>query len=245
MNAQVNEPQIGQQTEQETQQENDPVDDSERDPASDFFERPAFFLGEYKEAYDLRREEVFDLLQPKNLFERLHASDIVNSIWEANRLRRITADIVTNARVMALTMLLAPFLNEQYDLATQVARDCYAGEKESKKKAMQHVRRARITNAQVSAQAYLMNSLSITVLDRGIRTREDLRRLLLKQHEKTLRRAEKTKRKQKQPINDAPPIAPEVPTDVSAAESAVSVTADATVPSSGDPPKRIIRRRVA
>jgi hypothetical protein len=194
MDTKENDPHVDQPSGDEP--ESDRLDDEEPASALEFFERPPLLIGECPEAYALLKEEVLDLLKPANLFEKLEALDIVNSIWESNRMRKLSAGIVNNARVSALTLLLAPFFNEDYDAAIQCAQECYAGDKEAKKKALRQVRHFKITNAQISAQAYLINTLPITVLDRGIRNREDLRRSLVKQHNKAARKAEKAKRRQ-------------------------------------------------
>src|SRR5436190_1184971 len=134
MSTKENEPQIDQPSGEAFQQESDRVDDHEPESISEFFEQPALFIGECADAYALLKEEVWDLFKPTNLFEKLEALDIVNSIWESNRMRRVSAGIVNNARVSALTLLLAPFFNEDYNAAIQCAQECYAGDKEAKKK---------------------------------------------------------------------------------------------------------------
>ena len=248
MNTKENDPQLDQPSGDEP--ESDRVDDEQSDLVLDLFARPPLFIGESPEAYDLLQEEVLDLLKPTNLFEKLEAFDIINSVWEASRMRKLSTDIVINARVTALSLLLGPFFNEDYNAAIQCAQECYAGDKEAKKKALQRVRQCKITNAQINAKGYLINSLPITILDRGIRNREDLRRALVKQRDKAARKAEKAKRRQK---NATPHASSTVPATsslharkpgnepVSAGSSNDNAAAKAPRPS--DCPPRNLKRR--
>lgn len=214
---------------------------------AEFLERPALLIGESEKAYEDLLDEVYDLLDPKDLFDRLRATDIANSIWESRRLRMLSADFVTNARVDALALLLGPFLAHDHNAAIACAQACYGNEKKSKLEALEVVRRFKITDAQVNAQAYLMHNLPITIIDRGVTNRENLRRSLVKEHARKLKKAEKAHRRQKQtPFGDTSGMSTMSTLETSAKTSdqaGVNDNATAGAPATMDLPKRNLKRR--
>jgi hypothetical protein len=231
----------------EAQQETQPEWDGTYGGLRYFLERPALLIGEVEQAYEDLLDEVHLETKPEDLFDRLNALDITNSIWEAQRLRMLAADFVTNARVTALTLLLGPFLNEDHNAAIDCAQAIYGGDKKHKAEALKVVRRYKITDAQINAQAYLINNVPITVLDRGIINRENLRRSLVKEHKRKLKKAEKAKRQQKQ----APATSPVAPSEseTMATKSvqpspATTINDNEVASPTPDFPKRNLKRRV-
>ena len=84
------------------------------DPCPDqdgvFFGAPPLVKGEDPTKYQELLETISMTVEPADIFERAFVRTIVNLIWEANRYRRLIADILAAAEQQALERLLRHLL---------------------------------------------------------------------------------------------------------------------------------------
>ena len=75
--------------------------------------RPPLVHGENEGAYAELLSRVRAAVGPKDVLEEFWVRDVVDLSWEAVRLRRMKADVLTAATHKALEQVLAPILNQE------------------------------------------------------------------------------------------------------------------------------------
>jgi hypothetical protein len=73
----------------------------------EFFSRPSLMSGEDAETYAELYAEVDAQVKPRNVFDRMRVSDIVNRLWEQQRFRRATGAVINGNRREALVTILS------------------------------------------------------------------------------------------------------------------------------------------
>jgi hypothetical protein len=73
---------------------------------------PPLIAGESSAGYDELLARVCATLQPSDVLEHIFIRDIVDLVWEVNRLRRLKASLMASAAHEGMTQLLRPLLND-------------------------------------------------------------------------------------------------------------------------------------
>lgn len=152
---------------------------------------PALLESEDKRAYLSLRSEIEQAIDPKDLVGRLRVQDLTDKIWEESRLKHSCAEILAGARVEALGILLQPHYGEDIPRAMRVAQDYFSNESSAQAKAAQTVRRLNITPEMINGTAICLRIEIIQTLDEMRGRRENMRRHLIKDHERQQRRTRK------------------------------------------------------
>jgi hypothetical protein len=87
------------------------------------FGPPPLIEGEDTQAYDEILTQISSAVKPADILEDIWVRDIVDLVWEALRLRRLKANLMTVTAVHGLAELLEPLMGESEaaDLATDWA----------------------------------------------------------------------------------------------------------------------------
>jgi hypothetical protein len=71
------------------------------------FGKPALPPGESRDAYELLRSKVEELLQPENILDALRVQEITDAIWESQRFKRMSDGLIgTGHRQTLATMAM-------------------------------------------------------------------------------------------------------------------------------------------
>jgi hypothetical protein len=68
---------------------------------------PPLLFGESAEQFEHLRAELEQEIKPKGIIERIYLNDVLALMWEIVRLRRIKTNIIRNARLAALEIIIA------------------------------------------------------------------------------------------------------------------------------------------
>jgi hypothetical protein len=177
---------------------------TERETQPDYFSRifgePALLKGESREAYNLLRADVAAILEANDdVISQLRVQEITDSIWEGRRFKRLGTQMVESARVTALQYLLQPACASLARRADLLAHDYYFGKPEDKKVATEIAAELGITADLILGQAIVMSG-EFRLFDRLVDNRATTFKDLLKDHERRLRKAEKRKACQREPV---------------------------------------------
>jgi hypothetical protein len=85
------------------------------------FGPPPLIEGEDARVYDELLTQISTAVKPADILEDIWVRDIVDLVWEALRLRRLKANLMTATAVHGLAQLLEPFMGESD--AEDLARD--------------------------------------------------------------------------------------------------------------------------
>lgn len=80
-------------------------------PVADFTEilsGTCILSGENVEHYNMVHAEVENVMQPKNIIEKMAAKDVADKIWEGQRYKNLEGQLIESARPEALAALLLP-----------------------------------------------------------------------------------------------------------------------------------------
>jgi hypothetical protein len=165
---------------------------------------PALLESEDEQAYLALQSEIEQAIDPKDVFGRIRAQDLTDKIWEERRLKHSYANIIASARVEALGVLLQSHYGEDLLQAMRVAQDYFSNEPSAQEKAAQTIRRLNITPEMINGMAACLRIGIIRTLDEMRGRRENMRRHLMKDHEKQQRKTRK--QTQRRPSDDVTSI---------------------------------------
>ncbi len=172
-------------------------------PLDDWLTKPALWDGECAEDY-LKLHSLFErYMSPSNLFDKIKVQDLVDKLWQEQRLKHSQAALIDSARVESLAQLLSPRFGDKVDEAMETARDYYSGIPERVRPVRTLLAKMGITSKQIEAHALHLRSNGVQALDRMIMYKETTRNAIMKAYEKRQRKAEKEKKKN--PVNDNAP----------------------------------------
>ena len=137
------------------------------------------FEGEATAAYDELLVRVSGAVKPADIFEEIWVRDIVDLVWEALRLRRLKANLMTAMAYRGLEQILKPlvgFLEEEGLAKAWAARDQNAIKRVDKVLAS-----AGLTMDAVMAQTLSISLDDIERIDRMIATAEVRRNAILRE----------------------------------------------------------------
>lgn len=165
---------------------------------------PALLESEDEQAYLALQSEIEQAIDPKDLFGRIRAQDLTDKIWEERRLKHSYANVIASARVEALGVLLQSHYGEDLPRAMRVAQDYFSSEPSAQEKAAQTIRRLNITPEMINGTAVCLRIGIIQTLDEMRGRRENMRRHLMKDHERQQRKTRK--QTQRRPSDDGTSI---------------------------------------
>jgi hypothetical protein len=158
---------------------------------------PVLAAGENAEDFRLLVAEVTDAVQPKTFFERMEVNDLCHAWWEEQRFRRQQAALPNATALKALQCLLASVGYEANALA--IATDYFGFDEEERTKAIALVRRCRITEDAISAQATELNLSTLSFLERLTANRQSRRDMIVREYRRRQRKAHKPGSRQPDP----------------------------------------------
>ena len=162
------------------------------------FGKPALPPGESRDAYELLRSKVEELLQPENILDAVRVQEITDAIWESQRFKRMSDGLIGTGHRQTLELLLENFGCSSRE-GTSIANDYYGDDPQRRQAAAERLKAYGITDDQIHAKALGKAAKELDLFDRLISNRGITRRALLKEHERFQKRAAKTKRRQAEP----------------------------------------------
>ena len=139
------------------------------------------FEGEDSAGYDELLARVSGAIKPSDIIEEIWIRDIVALTWEALRLRRVRAALLTAKRHVGVKQLLRPLYGtEVYDLSEQWARR----EGEAVAAVDRHLATAGLTMDAVMAETMLAEIELVEKMDRMIASAEIRRNATLREIER-------------------------------------------------------------
>ena len=139
------------------------------------------FDGEDSASYDELLARVSGAIKPSDIIEEIWIRDIVALTWEALRLRRVRAALLTAKRHVGVKQLLRPMYGtEMYDLSEQWARR----EDEAVAAVDRHLATADLTMDAVMAETMLAEIELVEKMDRMIASAEIRRNATLREIER-------------------------------------------------------------
>src|ERR1700680_140608 len=101
------------------------------------FGPPPLIRGEDAARYWRLHAAITHQMKPETVLEKIHVREIVDKLWQQQRYKQNAASIVESAYIEALECLLRPFIAPSLSIdehaASQMAREYYNGEANSKK----------------------------------------------------------------------------------------------------------------
>jgi hypothetical protein len=114
--------------------------------------RPALIPGEDPAAYERLLAEVSIAARPADTIEWLLIEDVVNLVWEAQRLRRTKAGLLTLGQRDSLAGLLTQIVG--FERAHALAQRCLAGDQDALRDAEELLREAGLDDDAMTARAF-------------------------------------------------------------------------------------------
>jgi hypothetical protein len=143
------------------------------------FGPPPLLEGEDTAAYDELLVRISGPVKPTDIFEEIWIRDIVDLVWEAFRLRRLKANLMTAVAHKGLTAILEPLIG--WTDARNLAEAWAARERSAIKQVDKLLASAGLTMDAVMAQALSLKLDDIERIDRMIATAEGRRNAILRE----------------------------------------------------------------
>jgi hypothetical protein len=154
------------------------------DEFENLFGKPSLLEGEDLNHYMRLREAIVDGLKPKTVFNWINVHDQVNKLWEEQRYRRATTALITGSLRNAVEYFLK-LIDDMPDALILQYRSTNANDR---KQVLSLLAQHGITMAQLQAKATQLESGGIQLFDRLAAARENSRRMLLKEAQRSGRR---------------------------------------------------------
>jgi hypothetical protein len=159
-----------------------------------FLAPPPLIAGEDAAAYDDLLARISTALEPSDILEEIWVRDVVDMVWDALRLRRLKAQLLTVSAYEGMHTILRRFLDWQF--SEQVARQWALRDQAAVTKAEAVLASAGLTAEAVTAQTLALKIDIVERIDRMMVTAEARRNAVLREIERhrasfarTLRRA--------------------------------------------------------
>jgi hypothetical protein len=157
-----------------------------------FLAPPPLIAGEDAAAYDDLLARISAALEPSDILEEIWVRDVVDMVWDALRLRRLKAQVLTVSAYEGMHTILRRFLDWQF--SEQVARQWALRDQAAVAEAV--LASAGLTAEAVTAQTLALKIDIVERIDRMMVTAEARRNAVLREIERhrasfarTLRRA--------------------------------------------------------
>ncbi len=146
--------------------------------------------GESAERFDALQRSIVQELKPQDMIEAIWTKNIIDLIWEAQRLRRWRASILEQADLQAVEELIQPSLNNldpygvlsnerRYD--DSLAAGWATGSEKETAKVEKFLARRGLTAESVRAHGFLTNLASIERIDRMAHSADQRRDALFRE----------------------------------------------------------------
>jgi hypothetical protein len=143
---------------------------------------PPLFEGEDTAAYDELLARISGAVKPTDIFEEIWVADIVDLVWEAVRLRRLKASLMTADAHKGLERILKPLVG--FLLEDDLAKAWAAREKAAIERVDELLASAGLTMDEVMAQTLSINLNDIERIERMIANAEARRNAILREVER-------------------------------------------------------------
>jgi hypothetical protein len=143
------------------------------------FGPPPLLEGEDTAAYDELLVRISGAVKPTDIFEEIWIRDIVDLVWEAFRLRRLKANLMTAVAHKGLTVILEPLIG--WTDAHHLAEAWAARERSAIEQVDKLLASAGLTMDAVMAQSLSLKLDDIERIDRMIATAEGRRNAILRE----------------------------------------------------------------
>ena len=140
---------------------------------------PPLFEAEDTAAYDELLVRISGTVKPADIFEEIWVRDIVDLVWEAFRLRRLKAHLMTAVAHKGLSEILEPLIG--WTDARNLAEAWAARERSAIKQADELLASAGLTMDAVMAQSLSLKLNDIERIDRMIAAAEMRRNAILRE----------------------------------------------------------------
>lgn len=162
--------------------------DKAKDQGNDQFEllfgKPPLLEGEDLDHYMRLREAVIVELKPKTVFDLINVHDQVNKLWEERRYRRAATALITGGIRNAVEY----FLKSIDDMPDSLILKYRSTSAKERKEVLSLLAQHGITMAELQAKAAQLEGGGIQMFDRLVAARENGRRMLLKEAQRSTRR---------------------------------------------------------
>jgi hypothetical protein len=143
---------------------------------------PPLFEGEDTAAYDELLARISGAVKPTDIFEEIWVGDIVDLVWEAVRLRRLKASLMTATAHKGLEQILKPLVGSLQEGG--LAKAWAAREKKAIEWVNELLAAAGLTMDAVMAQTLSINLNDIERIERMIASAEARRNAILREVER-------------------------------------------------------------
>jgi hypothetical protein len=143
------------------------------------FGPPPLLEGEDTAAYDELLARISGAVKPADIFEEIWVRDIVDLVWEAFRLRRLKANLMTTVAHHGLRKILEPLMD--WTEAHELAKAWAARDQSAIKRVDKLLASAGLTMDAVMAQTLSSSLDDIERIDRMIATAEMRRNAILRE----------------------------------------------------------------
>jgi hypothetical protein len=141
------------------------------------------FEGEDTAGYDELLARISGAVKPADIFEEIWVRDIVDLVWEAFRLRRLKANLMTATAHQGLEEILKPLVR-YYEDRDKLAQAWAARKKEAVEQVDKFLASAGLTMDAVMAQTLSIKIYDIERIDRMIAAAELRRSAILREVER-------------------------------------------------------------
>jgi hypothetical protein len=143
------------------------------------FGPPPLLKGEDTAAYDELLARISAAVKPADIIEEIWVRDIVDLVWEAFRLRRLKANLITTVAHQGVKKTLGPVIG--WPDAHHLAEAWAAREPSAVKQVDEHLASAGLTMDAVMAQSLSLKLDDIERIDRMTATAEGRRNAILRE----------------------------------------------------------------
>ena len=126
--------------------------------AARFFGPPPLFVGEDPTQYEAMRDQISTAVGPLDFLEEIWVNDVLNLVWETQRLRRLKAALLQARMHEGVEKVLTPSLEKYGDSgAMDLARRWAAREKKAVEQVAHRLEQAGLTMETVKAETLASN----------------------------------------------------------------------------------------
>ncbi len=141
--------------------------------AARFFGAPPLFVGEDPAQYEAMRDQISRAVGPLDFLEEIWVNDVIDLVWEAQRLRRLKAALLQARMHQSVETVLTPLLGQfGYSEAKDLAQGWATREKKAIKEVALHLEQAGLTMETVKAETLASNLDDFERIDRMIASTE-------------------------------------------------------------------------
>jgi hypothetical protein len=158
------------------------------------FGQPPLLEDENREAYYALRSAVIEDRQPETLTDWIYVHDLVTKLWEEQRLRRVSTELIGSAKLKAVKHFLEDICSNlcpsPFDEPAEMALKYFSTNPKESKPVRSLLEQHGITASAIQAKAAQLESGGVLMFERMIAARENGRRMLRKEDEHYARRQE-------------------------------------------------------